>query len=136
MDDHDQDVYTVADFCEDNPDGVYILAIAGHAVCVVGGHYYDSWDSGGEIPIYYWRNCEDEIVKICDLTEHELNDLRSLCNFTRDEKELFNHRSRGYSLEDCADFMNMSVSTVKRVNSRMKDKIRRVMDRKKKYTSE
>ena len=54
MDDHGQDVYTVRDFCEDNPLGTFVLAIHEHVVCVVDGDYYDSWDSGGEIPIYYW----------------------------------------------------------------------------------
>lgn len=46
--------YTVADFCRDNPEGTYILAIDGHVVCAVDGFYYDSWDSGQEIPIFYW----------------------------------------------------------------------------------
>ena len=46
--------YTVADFCRDHPKGTYILAIDGHVVCAVDGFYYDSWDSGQEIPIYYW----------------------------------------------------------------------------------
>ena len=46
--------YTVEDFCRDNPQGTYILAIDGHVVCAVDGFYYDSWDSGKEIPIYYW----------------------------------------------------------------------------------
>jgi hypothetical protein len=23
-------------------------------VCAVDGFYYDSWDSGQEIPVYYW----------------------------------------------------------------------------------
>lgn len=55
VDDHDRDVYTVRDFCEENPEGTYILAIAGHVVCVNDGAYYDSWDSGGEIPLYYWK---------------------------------------------------------------------------------
>lgn len=54
VDDHERDVYTVEDFCIDNPVGVYVLAIDGHVVCVVDGYYYDSWDSGREIPIYYW----------------------------------------------------------------------------------
>ena len=54
VDDKDQDYYTVNDFCQDNPTGTYILAIDGHVVCVVDGKYYDTWDSGGEIPIYYW----------------------------------------------------------------------------------
>ena len=46
--------YTVADFCRDHPKGTYILAIDGHVVCAVDGFYYDSWDSGQEIPIFYW----------------------------------------------------------------------------------
>ena len=45
---------TVEDFCRDHPEGTYILAIDGHVVCVVDGFYYDSWDSGQEIPIFYW----------------------------------------------------------------------------------
>lgn len=54
----DADVYTVRDFCEMHPRGIYILAIQGHAVCVINGDYYDSWDSGNEKPIYYWQKCE------------------------------------------------------------------------------
>lgn len=46
--------HTVEDFCRDNPTGTYILAIDGHVVCVEDGFYWDSWDSGQEIPIYYW----------------------------------------------------------------------------------
>ncbi len=48
------DCYTVSDFAEDNPDGIYILALSGHVVCIRNGTIYDTWDSGGEIPIYYW----------------------------------------------------------------------------------
>ena len=54
IDDKGKSVYTVEDFCQDNPQGTYILAIDGHVVCVVDGKFYDSWDSGKEIPIYYW----------------------------------------------------------------------------------
>lgn len=54
VDDHGRDTYTVKDFCEDNPSGIYVLAIDGHVVCAEDGHYYDSWDSGNEIPVYYW----------------------------------------------------------------------------------
>ena len=49
------DCYTVIDFCRDHPQGLYILAIDGHVVCVCDGKYYDTWDSGYEIPIYYWQ---------------------------------------------------------------------------------
>lgn len=52
------DDYTVVDFCKDNPDGDYILAIAGHVVFISNGKYYDSWDSGNEIPLYYWKRKE------------------------------------------------------------------------------
>ena len=47
--------YTVADFCEEHPQGVFVLAAASHVVAVEDGNYFDSWDSGGEVPIYYWR---------------------------------------------------------------------------------
>lgn len=49
------DCYTVKDFCRDHPKGMYILAIDGHVVAVQDGNYYDTWDSGNEIPIYYWQ---------------------------------------------------------------------------------
>lgn len=49
------DCYTVADFCRDHPNGTYILAIEGHVVAVDHGDWYDTWDSGDEIPIYYWE---------------------------------------------------------------------------------
>lgn len=47
--------YTVREFCEDFPSGEYILAIPGHVVYAADGKYYDTWDSGSEIPLYYWR---------------------------------------------------------------------------------
>ena len=49
------DCYTVKDFARDNPEGTFILGTGTHAVAVVDGDYYDSWDSGDEIPVYYFR---------------------------------------------------------------------------------
>lgn len=49
------DCYTVRDFCIDNPVGKYILGTGEHVIAVVDGDYYDSWDSGREIPIYYFE---------------------------------------------------------------------------------
>lgn len=49
------DCFTVADFCRDHPSGVYVLAISGHVVCVADGDYFDTWDSGTEVPAYYWQ---------------------------------------------------------------------------------
>ncbi len=48
------DCYTVKDFCTDHPNGVYVLAIDGHVVTAIDGDYFDTWDSGDEIPVYYW----------------------------------------------------------------------------------
>ena len=48
------DCYTVADFARDHPRGVYVLAISGHVVTVEDGDWHDTWDSGGEIPVYYF----------------------------------------------------------------------------------
>lgn len=46
--------YTVKDFCEEHRRGEYLLAIGNHVVAVEDGNYYDSWDSGNEIPISFW----------------------------------------------------------------------------------
>lgn len=49
------DCYTVRNFCKDHPYGVYILGTGTHVVTCVDGDYYDSWDSGDEVPIYYFE---------------------------------------------------------------------------------
>ena len=49
------DCYTVKDFCRDYPTGIYVLGTGTHAVAVIDSSYYDAWDSGDEIPTYYWR---------------------------------------------------------------------------------
>lgn len=46
--------YTVRDFCFDNPRGKYLLATGSHVVTAIDGDYFDAWDSGNEIPIYFW----------------------------------------------------------------------------------
>lgn len=47
--------YTIRDFCVDNPHGSFVIATGSHVVYVESGNYYDSSDSGNEVPIYYWR---------------------------------------------------------------------------------
>ena len=49
------DCYTVRQFCLDYPTGTYLLATGTHVVAVIDGNYYDDWDSGNEVPIYFWR---------------------------------------------------------------------------------
>lgn len=58
VDDHGRDRYTVRDFCADHPEGRYVLALNGHVVAAINGQYFDSWDSGDEVPVYCWY-CPD-----------------------------------------------------------------------------
>ena len=49
------DCYTVRDFAKEHPNGKFVVATGTHVVAVEDGNYYDSWDSGDEIPTYFWR---------------------------------------------------------------------------------
>jgi hypothetical protein len=46
---------TVRAFCEKHPTGVFVIGTGSHAVAVIDGDYYDAWDSGNEVPSYFWR---------------------------------------------------------------------------------
>lgn len=48
------DCYTVADFAEDHPYGVYVLCSGSHVVTIIDGNIFDNGDSSMEIPIYYF----------------------------------------------------------------------------------
>lgn len=52
------DCYTVRDFADEHRKGEYLLATGSHVVAVVDGDYYDSWDSGDEIPVYYFERAD------------------------------------------------------------------------------
>lgn len=52
------DCYTAEDFCEDHPEGVYVLGFGDHTAAVVNGNIYDSWDSSLRIPQFVWRRRE------------------------------------------------------------------------------
>ena len=56
----DPESYTVSDFCDDHPRGTFVLALSGHVVCAQNGFFYDTWDSGNEIVIYFWQKEERE----------------------------------------------------------------------------
>ena len=49
------DCYTIADFCNDNPIGRFIVATQTHVVAIIDGDNYDSWDSSFEPIIYFWQ---------------------------------------------------------------------------------
>ena len=48
------DCYTIGDFADDHPEGTYILGTGSHVVCCKQGKILDTWDSTGEIPIWYF----------------------------------------------------------------------------------
>jgi hypothetical protein len=63
IEDKGKEYYTVADFCADNPQGVYILAMESHVVAVCDGRYFDTWDCGNEPPLYSWKKENKEEKK-------------------------------------------------------------------------
>ena len=46
---------TVRAFCRMFPEGTYIIGTGSHAVAVIDGDYFDTWDSGGQVPAYFFR---------------------------------------------------------------------------------
>ena len=65
-------------------------------------------------------------MKIYDFTVPELNYFRDYCNFTEDERVLFEYRAKNIPLETCAEIMNVSLSTIKRMNKKIQNKIIKV----------
>lgn len=49
------DCYRVIDFCNEHPYGEYLLATGTHVIAVIDGNYYDTWDSGDEVPLYFYE---------------------------------------------------------------------------------
>ena len=60
-------------------------------------------------------------MKICEFTMPEIRYLLAECNFTEDERTLFDMRCVDVPLEECAE-----LSTANRLNKRIKEKIWRV----------
>lgn len=46
--------YSIKQFCEEYPQGTYVLKTDNHVVAAIDGNYYDVWDSGDEPVLYYW----------------------------------------------------------------------------------
>ena len=46
---------SVERFCRMHPRGTYIIGTGSHAVAVIDGDYFDSWDSGSETCSYFWK---------------------------------------------------------------------------------
>lgn len=46
---------TIEEFTRRFPQGIYIIGTGAHAVAIVHGNYFDSWDSGSEVCSFFWR---------------------------------------------------------------------------------
>lgn len=66
-------------------------------------------------------------MKIRDFTVPELERLRELCNFTKDEMEYFNLRAKDKSNTEISLSMNVSLPQVSKLAKRVKSKILRVV---------
>ena len=49
------DCITVQAFAERYPDGVYVIGTGTHAVAVISGDWYDSWNSASATPTVFWK---------------------------------------------------------------------------------
>ena len=67
-------------------------------------------------------------MKICDFVNSELEHIRSEANFTKEQATLFDLRVKNIPLEECAEKMNVSVSTVYRINKAIKKKIDKILN--------
>lgn len=48
------DCYSVDEFCEEHPYGIYVVKSENHVATIVDGVLYDSWPSQNKTVIYYW----------------------------------------------------------------------------------
>lgn len=49
------DCYTISDFARDHPRGTFVCATDDHAVAVINGDWLDAWNSGDEVPLFFWE---------------------------------------------------------------------------------
>lgn len=49
---------TVDQFVKIFPYGTYIIGTGSHAIAVINGNYFDTWDSGSELCSFFWRISE------------------------------------------------------------------------------
>ena len=50
--------YTLEDFCNEHPQGSYIIGTGTHCIAIIDGTIFDTWNSNGEVPIYYYKKGE------------------------------------------------------------------------------
>ena len=52
------DCYSINDFADENPHGVYVVGTGNHVVTIRDGVIWDAWDSRNEPAIFYWHKEE------------------------------------------------------------------------------
>jgi hypothetical protein len=50
--------YTIEDFCNEHPKGIFVIGTGTHCVAIENGCVFDTWNSSGECPIYYYHKGE------------------------------------------------------------------------------
>lgn len=65
-------------------------------------------------------------MKVYGFTLPQLEYYRTFCNFSPEERELFNLRAEGKSLEECAEIMHRE--SVKKLSVRVNNKMIKVTD--------
>lgn len=65
-------------------------------------------------------------MKVYGFTVPQLEYYRTFCNFSPEERELFNLRAEGKSLEECAEIMHRE--NVKKLSVRVNNKMLQVTD--------
>lgn len=55
IDDTCPDCYTVRQFAADHPQGRFVLGTGSHAIGLIDGTYFDTTDTGDEVPQYYFE---------------------------------------------------------------------------------
>ena len=64
---------------------------------------------------------------VSDFTVPELDFYRANCNFVGAERQVFELRSQGVSLERIAETLDMSVEGIKKVSRKVNNKITKVL---------
>lgn len=65
-------------------------------------------------------------MQIKDYTVPELEHFRATCNFTDREREFFDLRAAGITMEDCGEAMGYSIGGIRHIYGRVKNKMKRV----------
>lgn len=66
-------------------------------------------------------------MRISQFTKPELDYLRENCNFVNLELDVFDLRSRGYTLQEIADKLNVSIEWCRNISRRVNKKIDKVL---------